>query len=299
MNTWIGVDLGGTHMRAAIVDDEGQILSMVKKDTQAGQGVLSVLCRMADAIRLLPGWEDAKGVGLGIPGGVSKDGEMAVLTSNLVGFDGYPVRSYLSSLIGKHVAMENDGNAACLAEALYGTGQGMDTVVYITLSTGIGGGICINGKLLRGAHGCAGEFGCISCDPKRNQNGDLPPGAIESEASGTSLVRKAESSMHVSFSHAGELFDSAASQSPAAVTLIRQAIQDLAVMLSNIACILDPDVIVLGGGLMKSADSFLPELISCYKDFAQPVFRDIPVLRGCLAEPGLIGAAMYAKSMLR
>ncbi len=298
MNVWIGVDLGGTHLRTALVNDQGQILSTVKMDTQAELGVTNVLQRISDAIRALPGWEEAKGVGMGVPGGVSRDGETTVLTSNLVGFDGFPVRSYLNKLVGKPVAMENDANVACLAEALLGAGKGMETVVYVTLSTGIGGGICINGRLIRGAHGCSGEFGCISCDPGRTPYGDLPPGAIESEASGEALVRKAEASLHVPFSHAGEVYDLAASGHPGAAALVNRAVKDLSVALSNIACVVDPDIIVLGGGCMKSADVILPGLTSCYREFAQPVFRDIPIRQGVLAEPGLHGAAMYAASVL-
>jgi len=298
MNTWIGVDLGGTNLRAALIDDQGQIRRLVKTDTQAAQGATHVLHRIADTIQMLPGWEEAKGIGMGIPGGVSKDGETTVLTSNLVGFEGFPVRSYLSALLGKPVAMENDGNVACLAEALLGAGQGLETVVYVTLSTGIGGGICINGRLLLGAHGCSGEFGCISCDPKRVPYGDLPPGAIESEASGEALVRKAKTSLNLAFSHAGEVYALANSGHPAAEALVNQVVQDLAVTLSNIACVLDPDIIVLGGGCLKSAELLLPRLTYCYRDFAQPVFRDIPIRQGCLTEPGLIGAALYARSAL-
>lgn len=298
MNTWIGVDLGGTNLRTALIDDQGQISSTVKTDTQAAQGAANVLRRVADAIRMLPGWEEAKGIGMGIPGGVSKDGEKTVLTSNLVGFDGFPVRSYLSSLTGKPVAMENDANAACLAEALLGAGRKMDIVVYVTVSTGIGGGICINGQLLRGAHGCAGEFGCMSCDPGRAPYGDLPPGAIESESSGEGLVRRAEASLGLAFSHAGEVYDLAASGHPGAAALANRSILDLAVTLSNISSALDPDIIVLGGGCLKSADFLLPRLTSCYREFAQPVFRDTPIRKGDLEEPGLTGAALYARSVL-
>jgi glucokinase len=298
MNTWIGVDLGGTNLRAALADDRGRILHTVKTETEADKGAACVLNRVADAIRMLPGWEEAKGIGMGIPGGVLKDGETAVLTSNLVGFDGFPVRSHLSSLTGKPAVLENDGNAACLAEALLGAGQGMETVVYVTLSTGIGGGICVNGRLLHGAHGCSGEFGCISCDPNRVSNGDLPPGAIESEASGTALVRKAGAALGIAFSHAGEVYDLAASGHPGAEELVNRSIQDLAVTLSNIASVLDPDIFVLGGGCLKSADILLPRLASRFREFAHPAFRDIPIRKGLLDEPGLIGAALCAKSAL-
>ncbi len=298
MDTWIGVDLGGTHLRAALADDRGTILSAQKTETIADEGVHAVLGRVADAIRSLPGWAAAKGIGIGVPGGVLRDGDTVVLASNLTGFDGFSVRSHLSKMMRLPVALENDGNMACLAEALLGAGKGMQTVVYITLSTGIGGGVCVNGRLIRGAHGCTGEFGCITCGPYRARYGDLPPGAIESEASGSALVRKAEKLLHRPFSNAGEVIALAASGHTALSELVDGAVAGLAATLSNIASVLDPDIFVLGGGLMKSADYLLPRLIACYRDFVHPVFRDTPIVRGMLDEPGLIGAALYARSML-
>ncbi len=295
MSTWIGVDLGGTNLRAAITDEKGQLLHVAKADTLSHLGPLAVLARVADAVKSLPGWESAKGLGMGIPGGVMRDGQTPVLATNLKDFDGFPVRDYLSRLLCKPVAVENDANMACLAEALLGAGQGLSTVVYVTVSTGIGGGICINGRLLKGLHGCAGEFGSMSCDPGRTALDGLPQGAIESEASGDSLVRKAEAALHLTFAHAGEVYDLAAAGHMGAAAIMDQAAHDLAVTLANIACVLDPDVFILGGGCLKSADVLLPRLIAAYKAFAHPVFRDIPIRKAALEEPGLTGAAMYAR----
>lgn len=298
MNTWIGVDLGGTNLRAAIMDAKGQILHCTKADTRAHEGPEAVLSRIAEAARALPGWESALGLGMGIPGGVSRDGQTAVLATNLPGFDGFPVKRHLSGLLQKPIALENDANMACLAETLLGAGQGLQTVVYITISTGIGGGVCINGKLLRGLHGCAGEFGSMSCDPSRASMGDLPAGAIESEASGDSLVKKAEAALHQPFAHAGEVYALAALGHAGAEAVLGQATRDLAVTLANIACVLDPDIFILGGGCLKSADILLPRLTCAYQAFAHPVFRDVPIRKAALEEPGLLGAAMYARESL-
>ncbi len=298
MNTWIGVDLGGTNLRAAIADDGGEILHAVKADTMAHEGPEAVLNRVAEAVKALPGWESALGLGLGIPGGVSREEQTPVLATNLPGFDGFPVKHSLSELINKPVAMENDANMACLAEALVGAGQGFDTVVYVTISTGIGGGVCIGGRLLRGRHGCVGEFGSMSCDPNRAAESGLPAGAVESEASGDSLTRKAQTALHQTFSHAGEVYALAAAGHKGAEAVVDQAMRDLAVTLANIACVLDPDAFILGGGCLKSAGILLPRLTAAYQAFAHPVFLNIPIRKSILEEPGLIGAAIYARESL-
>ena len=295
MSTWIGLDVGDTNLRAAIVDEKGQLLHVTKVETLAHLGPEAVLARVAAAVKALPGWESAKSIGMGIPGGVTRDGQTTVLATNLPGFDGFFVRDYLSHLLPMPVVMENDANLACLAEAKLGAGQGMYMVVYITISTGIGGGICVNGSLLKGMHGCAGEFGNMSCDPHRKPIYGLPPGAIESEVSGESLTRKAKAKLKLPFAHAGEVYDLAAKGHGGAIAVIDQAAFDLAVTFANIASVLDPDIFIVGGGCLKSADILLPRLKAAYKEFAHPAVLDIPIKQAALEEPGLIGAALYAR----
>lgn len=292
MKTSIGIDLGGTWMRAAIVREDGALLQVLRERTQPERGAQDVLSRMAALARRLPGFSSVCGAGVGVPAAVDPKTGTLRLASNLPGFESLAPAPALQALLNLPVRVENDANVACVAEALLGAGQGVDTVVYVTISTGIGGGIYDRGRLLSGMRGCAGEFGCLCIDPRRPARLDLGPGAVESEASGESIVRRAQERLGRSFAHAGEVFDLAASGHEAANALLDEIALDLAQLLSSIACIVDPGVFVLGGGVMQSADLLLPRVQRAYERLVPAAFADIPLRRAVLSEPGLTGAGL-------
>ncbi len=284
----IGVDLGGTQLRAGLVAKSGKIICLKVLPTHAADGAQVVTERLIAVIQSLPDWQQANFIGVGVPCATSKDGNMLQLASNLPGFDGFPLRDRLEKSLGRSVLLENDANAACLGEALLGAGRGYESMAYITLSTGIGGGIYENGRLLRGTQGAACEFGSITMDSSRPAFGGLPRGAVESEISGTALVRRAGAS----YNHAGEVF-----ADPRCAALTEDFVHGMAVLLSNVACMYDPACFVLGGGCMKSQRYFWDALCKAYVDFAQETYRNIPLLPALLEEPGLVGAALLQSSV--
>lgn len=288
----IGVDLGGTQMRAALLDADGHISHQRIVPTLAANSAADVTQRMAQLIRSLPDWDAADFIGVGAPCGVSRDGASLKLASNLPGMDGYPLRDELSASLGRSVMLENDANVACLGEALRGAGTGHAHVVYVTISTGIGGGYYSDGWLLRGANGLATEFGSMSIDPSRVGKNGLPRGAAEGELSGVALVARACELTGKSYPHAGAVFDLAAAGDVKLQALVADFVHGMGVLLANIACVLDPDVFVLGGGCMKSSAHFLPQVTAQYRAFAQAEFAHIPIVRAKLGEPGLVGASL-------
>lgn len=294
MKTSIGIDLGGTWMRAALVREDGELLQVLREPTRPERGAQDVLERMAALAKSLPGFETACCAGVGVPASVDPKTGTLLLSSNLVGFESLAAAPVLSQLLGLPVCVENDANVACAAEALLGAGKDMDTVVYVTISTGIGGGVWARGGLLTGMHGCAGEFGCVCIDPRRSARLDLGPGAVESDASGTAITRRAAERFGRPFAHAGELFDLAAAGDPDANALVDDVALDIAQLFSALACILDPGAFVLGGGVMKSADVLLPRLEKAYAQLIPAAFSSIPMRAAVLSEPGLIGAGLLA-----
>ncbi|MEG1776830.1 MAG: ROK family protein [Clostridia bacterium] len=292
----IGVDLGGTKLRAALAAEDGTLVCKRVVNTSAEGGADAVAQRIAKLVKALPGWESADFIGVGAPCAVSRDGNTLQLASNLPGMDGYPLRDRLSTALSHPVRLENDANAACLGEALFGAGRGCESIVYLTVSTGIGGGIYANGRLLRGARGAAAEFGSMSIDPQRASRGGLPHGAAENELSGTALVERARVLTGQAFAHAGEVFRTAREGDMAIRALVEDFAGGLAVLLSNLACVADPERFVLGGGCMQSKDAFWEALCERYRAFAQEVYRDIPIVAAALEEPGLVGAAMLEKA---
>lgn len=297
MKTYIGIDLGGTNIRVGKVTEEGEVLQQVKGPSYGSEGREAVLANLKEMVRKIDGWENCSGIGVGVPGPCDqKTGSMA-LSTNLPGFQDYPFARDLTDTFGIPAFIDNDANVAGLAEALVGAGKGLPVVVYITVSTGIGGGIIVNGKAVSGKHGFGGEIANLVVDPHRPVYNYLAPGAVENEASGTAISRKGREMMpDRQIEHAGEVFFAAEDGDERAEEIVDTLVEDLAHLFANIAAVLDPDIFILGGGMMKSSAYFLDRAVARFRELAHDALHDTPFVKAGLEEPGLIGAAMVPKS---
>ncbi len=293
MKTFIGVDLGGTNVRAAKVDEQGQLLQVVKEATEIDKGVDHVIHKIISMIESIDGYKECEGIGMGVPGPVdTKNGKM-MLASFLPGFEGYPLVKQFREHFQMPVYMDNDVNVACMGEAMLGAGKNHDSVYYVTLSTGVGGALVIDKRVVSGAHGFAGEIGNVIIDRNREDISHLNVGAVENEASGTAITRKGKEVFGDDrIVHAGDVFDLAREENPQAIFLCEEATYDLAQLFSIIAHICDPEVFVLGGGLMKGKDVFLDHLIDQFKKLVHEGMRAVEFKEAQLEEPGIVGAAM-------
>lgn len=297
MKKYIGVDLGGTNVRVAVVDENGNVLAQKKSPSYAQVSVEKVMENIEELISGLPEYDKCSGIGVGVPGPCDQKTGSMVLATNLPGFQGYSIASRLSLKFNMPAYIDNDANVAALAEAVVGAGKGKKVVYYITLSTGIGGGLVVNGECISGKHGFCGEVANIIIDRNREKVNYLTVGAVENEASGTSITRKANAAMpDKHFEHAGQVFDLAAEGDPKAKAIVDEATGDLAQLFATIAGVVDPDIFVLGGGMMQSSDKFLPQMIEKYKAITHVQLHDTEFVMASLAEPGIIGAAMLPKS---
>lgn len=297
MKTYIGIDLGGTNVRAATVTEDGKVLETVKGPSHAHDGADAIIENIVGLVKQLKNWEDALGIGVAVPGPVSRDGNGLAMCTNIACLAKYPLRDSLQEKLGKTCFLGNDADAAGLAEALVGAGKGQRTVIYITLSTGIGGAIVYNGQLLPGSHGYSMEVASVSVDGSRPRVNLPARGAVEDWASGTSVTRLGNEKIEgKEFQHAGQVFDLAKEGNPVAKEILEQVAIDLAVMFGNLATTIDPDVFVLGGGMMKSSDIFLPLVEEKYKERVLSALVDTPFLKAELEEPGVVGAAMLPMS---
>lgn len=300
MKTYIGIDLGGTNVRAALVDEEGNILQIEKSPSNPEKGPDHVVETITKLVKSLKGWESAEGAGFGIPGVLdTKEGKIKACT-NLKALEEYPICQDVSNHLGMPVFLTNDANAAGLGEAAAGAAKGLDTVLYVTVSTGIGSAVILNGKVHNGYHGFAGEICNLIVDPRRKPTGSiLNNGAAEDQASGTAITRTAREVFGKDrIRHAGDLFDLAREGNEKALEITDQMAKDLAVMLANVALVIDPAVIVIGGGVMKGADVFMDKLKEYYYPLVFEGMRDIEILPASLEEPGIVGAAMLPKTEL-
>ena len=293
MKTYIGVDLGGTNVRAAIVDEKGNILEMKKTATEINLGTAHVMTKIKDLIRSLDGYEKANGIGLGVPGPVDTVEKVMVLASNLPGFEKYPIAKEIEEEFNIPTYIDNDANVAGLGEAIQGAGRGCNPVYYVTISTGIGGAMIVDGKVVSGKHGHAGEVGNLIIDRNREKVNHLNAGAVECEASGTAVTRKGQAIFGESIEHAGHVFDLARNNDPKALEIVDNMAYDLATMFSFVGHIVDPQVIVIGGGVMtKAKDVFFDKMEKNYRGMIHPGMQPVRFVEAELEEPGIIGAAM-------
>ena len=186
----IGLDLGGTNLRAAAIDKSGTLLDKISGATKFEEGreaVLSDIVAAISKLRETHGAPGLSGIGVGVPGFIRMKEGLITNSNNLPYLENVPIRDVLSAKLETRVILENDANAAALGEKWMGAGRDVDDLVLLTLGTGIGGGIISGGRIVRGSVGMAGEFGHISVVPNGNPCGCGNQGCLEKHASATAV----------------------------------------------------------------------------------------------------------------
>jgi glucokinase len=296
MKTYIGVDLGGSNVRAAIVNEQGEVLHVAKQASDGMAGPEVVLKNVFDCIKSLPGWDLCSGIGLGVPGPVDTINGVMTMSTNLLGFTDFPMKATVEKELNMPAFLDNDANVAGLAEALQGAGKGLPIVYYVTISTGIGGALIVNGRVVSGNKGYAGEIGNIIVDRHRKPNFGLNVGALEAEAGGRSLTLKAKAVFGNHIEHAGDIFELVRQHNHEAEEMIELFTEDFAVGLSAIAHVVDPTCFVIGGGMLKSKDVWLEKFKEKFYARIHQGMRTTQIKLAQLEEPGLVGAAMLPVS---
>ena len=195
MKYYIGIDLGGTNVRTLLVDENGKTYSEVKDNTERENGPDYVCAKIIRQIESLDtsicgGLQGVSGIGIGVPGPVDTVKGTMIMATNLPGFENYPICDKLADRFNLPTFIDNDANVAGLAEALLGAGKDYPTCYYVTISTGIGGAFIVDGKLVSGGRGHAGEIGNIIVKNNGYKFGGLNPGAAEGETSSTEITSK-------------------------------------------------------------------------------------------------------------
>ncbi len=315
-----GGDIGGTKLAAGLVDPDGRVRQVRSTgehtcvDEACAMDLIAELVKEACRDEGLA-VHDLEGVGVGMAGHMrSKDG-VVLTTSNLKGYKNYPVSAELGKRLGIKVALENDANCQAWAEHRFGAGRGFTDMIFVTVSTGIGAGIIINNRLLRGMTGTAGEIGHTIVDP----NSDLScscgnHGCFMALASTINLealaLKKSQRMKTRLFSGSGaeetraavgdscridgkQVYAHAQNGDPVAVEIIDEYAGYLGIMLYNIFQIFNPPVIVLGGGLMNWQLGYFEKIQAKFNSLAKDMLYDpIRIVRAEIGvESGVIGAA--------
>jgi glucokinase len=305
----IGVDLGGTKMLVGVVDAERNVVYRATAPSMGlGQDeLISTLKRELEAA--VDARPEVSAVGLGIPSTIDRERGVALMTVNLDLAD-VPIRDLMTRHLDRPVLVDNDANAAILAEHRFGAARGAENAVMLTIGTGIGGGIVIGGEVYRGSTGAAAELGHVVIDADGPPcQGNCPNrGCVEVLASGTAIAREgllaAERAPDSALGRAvangvtldgKEVTDAALEGDPIAIGVLEKAGRRLGVALASFANVFDPDVIVLGGGVMQAGDLLAePARYELATRALVPMNRT-PVVAAALGqEAGMIGAATMA-----
>lgn len=319
-NLVLGIDVGGTKILTAVIGAGGKIRSSDYSITPAGEGpeavVKSILKSAGRALE--QAGITAAGLyaaGVGAPGLSNPETGMLFTSPNLPGWHNVPLREILEKALGRKVFLINDANAAAVGELYYGAGRGVRNFIYITVSTGIGGGIIIDGRIYTGATGTAGELGHMTIDVEGPACHCGNRGCWETLASGTALAREARNSIKSGAAtsilrYAGgelakvnaEAVDRAAQAGDKlAAGLIARTAYYLGVGLANLINIFNPEVIVIGGGLSDIGDRLL---LPAYEEASRRAFpQPYQAVRFARAElgrdSGVVGAAAFALEKMK
>ena len=301
-----GIDIGGTTVKCGFFNSDGTFVEKWEIPTRRENDGALILPDIADAIRAKlaehnVSMDDVEGIGMGVPGPVLDDGVVNGCVN--LGWGVFNVAEKLSGLVdGIRVSVGNDANVAALGEQWRGGGKGFKNVVMVTLGTGVGGGIIIGGKILAGGHGAGGEIGHMQM--RKNETavcGCGKKGCLEQYASATGVVRMAKIALADSKKDSSlrsleevtskDIFDAAKNGDALALNLVDSLGEMLGSALAHITAVVDPEVIVIGGGVSKAGQILIDAIVKHYRPAAFHACRDTQFKLAVLGnDAGMYGA---------
>ena len=272
MANTIGIDVGGTKVLGGVVSETGEILTTARRDTprEGGRALTQTIADVAlELIREYP----VDSIGVSAAGFISSDRQTILATPNIAGWNGVNLDLELTQIIGKRIVLENDANAAAWGEFKFGAGRGRTDLMLLTLGTGVGGGLILDGKLFRGAFGIGAELGHIRLVPEGHLCGCGIRGCLEQYASGSALMRHAREAISASPDLARNLLArgdgtleglkghqitaAAREEDPVALAAFNTMANYLGAGIASLCAVIDPSCIVLGGGVIEAGEIFL------------------------------------------
>lgn len=268
----IGIDVGGTKVLGGVVSPTGEILATARRDTPR-EGGKALTQTIADVATELSSKYPVDSIGVSAAGFISSDRQTILATPNIAGWNGVNLVNELSQIIGKRIVLENDANAAAWGEFKFGAGRGRSDLMMLTLGTGVGGGLILEGSVFRGAFGIGAELGHIRLVPDGHLCGCGVRGCLEQYASGSALMRHAREAINASPDLARNLLargdgtldglkghhitEAARDEDPVALAAFNTMASYLGAGIATLCTVIDPSCIVLGGGVIDAGEIFL------------------------------------------
>ena len=296
----LGFDIGATLIKAARVDSEGVLLATAERPTASDQpdDIVSDVVQLARELRD----SSTAAVGVAVAAFLSPHRDTIVMSPN-ISWRNRALRSELESAWGIPVAVENDANLAALGEYFVGAARGAHSLVMLTLGTGVGGGVIVAGKLLVGAHGVAAELGHIVVDRQGTRCGCGQYGCLETVASGSAIVQSVRQARGDPSLGAHDVEEILRGDAGLAQSVIDQVSRSIATALTSVTAVIDPEVVVLGGGVIDRVGSGLVDSVAAqYQQLVSSRYTDSSprILGASLGNrAGLVGAALLAQELTR
>ena len=249
MSYVVGIDIGGTNIRAALLDEDRNILEKIKIKNEVDKGPEYNLNKIINHIN--ENWvsKDIRGIGVGCPGPLNIKTGTILKAPNLRGWDNFNVKKYIEENTSLKTEVNNDANVAGLAEAMIGSAKGAESVFYITVSTGVGGAFIIDNKIINGANSFAGEICNLIINEDKYSHSGLVKGGLEGQCSGPNIARIASEKLE-KIVDTPEVFELYKKNNKVAIEVVNELCENLSKGISNIISVVDPEVIVLGGSVV-------------------------------------------------
>jgi glucokinase len=303
---FIGIDLGGTHVRAALVEG-GQVLCRATACTDVSGGPVAILRQFKQLISEICGaeeWTQLAGVGVAAPGPLDSETGTILHIPTLPNWENFALKEALAFDFGLPIVVENDGIAAAYGEWQYGAGKGLQNLVYVTVSTGIGGGVVVDGRLMHGRRGMGGHVGHFRMALEGPRCSCGATGCFEALASGTALGKRARDAARqdpdglLARLSTAEIVDArhvvagARCGDPVCLRLLREEADFLGAGFTGLIHLYSPELVIIGGGVSNAFDLLERDIHTVIRRDAMQPFKTVPVVRAGLGDDsGLIGAA--------
>ncbi|HHU72290.1 MAG TPA: ROK family protein [Clostridiales bacterium] len=295
MKYYIGIDIGGTNLRAAVLDKSYNIIDKFKIDNKVKHGAKENIDMLISIIKEKWNAYDIKGVGVACPGPLDIKNGIILNPPNLPGWEGFELKKYFQKQLELPVVVNNDANIAGYCEARVGSASDVESVYYITLSTGVGGGFIYKGEIVNGAYNNAGEICNMIINEDSYSHSGLNPGGLEGQCSGNNIARIASKSLGRRI-NTKEVFDLVADGDELCKEILYQWTINVSKAIANIITVVDPHVIVLGGSVILNNIKWLGDII---REVKLRVIETIAVdirLAQIGDDAGLVGAGVLASN---
>ena len=297
MNYFIGVDIGGTNIRACIIDEGNNIVDKFKIKNEVSEGPTKNIDNLYNEINKRWQSYNIKSLGVACPGPLDLKNGIIINPPNLIGWENFQIRDYMREKFKLPVIVNNDANVAGYGEAMVGVAKECESVYYITLSTGVGGGFIYKNEIINGFNNVAAEINNMIINEDTYSHSGLNKGGLEGQCSGTNISRLANSKLDQQIS-TKDVFDRAHLGDKICKDVIDKWVLNISKAISNIIVTVDPEVIVLGGSVILNNAKYLDNIVESVKKL---VFKGVNIdirLAELGDDAGLIGCGVLASNII-